>query len=87
MDLALLVENLINIQQIKTANQNILWPNIFTDRDFKEIMEDTVYCVIKYFRGNKALINMMVTISFDYDLGRYEKTWIKEIDIFLLLNQ
>ena len=66
----------------KTANQNVLWSNTCTDKEFKETMADAAYSVVKYFRGNMAFINMMVNISIDCDCdGKAKKPCMKDIGI------
>ena len=66
----------------KTANQNVVWSNICTDKEFKEVMADAAYSVVKYFRGNMAFINLMVNISIDCDCdGNAKKPCMKDIGI------
>jgi uncharacterized Fe-S center protein len=66
----------------KTANQNVVWSNVCTDKEFKEAMADAAYSVVKYFRGNMAFINMMVNISVDCDCdGNAKKPVMKDIGI------
>ena len=66
----------------KTANQNVVWNNICTDREFKEAMADAAYSVVKYFRGNMAFINLMVNISLDCDCdGKAKPPCMKDIGI------
>ena len=66
----------------KTANQNVVWSNTCTDKEFKETMADAAYSVVKYFRGNMAFINMMVNISIDCDCdGKAKKPCMKDIGI------
>jgi len=66
----------------KTANQNVVWSNTCTDKEFKETMADAAYSVVKYFRGNMAFINMMVNISKDCDCdGNAKPPCMKDIGI------
>ena len=66
----------------KTANQNVVWSNICTDKEFKEAMADAAYSIVKYFRGNMAFINLMVNISIDCDCdGKAKKPCMKDIGI------
>jgi uncharacterized Fe-S center protein len=66
----------------KTTNQNIVWSNVCTDKEFKEAMADAAYSIVKYFKGNMAFINMMVNISIDCDCdGNAKKPCMKDIGI------
>ena len=66
----------------KTANQNVVWSNVCTDKEFKEAMADAAYSIVKYFKGNMAFINMMVNISIDCDCnGSAKKPSMKDIGI------
>ena len=66
----------------KTADQNIVWSNTCTDKEFKEAMADAAYSVVKYFRGNMAFINLMVNISIDCDCnGKAKPPVMKDIGI------
>ena len=66
----------------KTTNQNIVWSNVCTDKEFKEAMADAAYSIVKYFKGNMAFINLMVNISIDCDCdGNAKKPCMKDIGI------
>ena len=66
----------------KTTNQNIVWSNCCTDKEFKEAMADAAYSIVKYFKGNMAFINMMVNISIECDCnGSAKKPNMKDIGI------
>jgi uncharacterized Fe-S center protein len=66
----------------KTANQNVVWSNCCTDKEFKEAMADAASSIVKFFRGNMAFINMMVNISIDCDCdGNAKPPVMKDIGI------
>ena len=66
----------------KTANQNVVWSNTCTDKEFKEAMADAAYSIVKYFKGNMAFINLMVNISIDCDCdGKAKKPCMKDMGI------
>ena len=66
----------------KTANQNVVWSNVCTDKEFKEAMADAALSIVRYFKGNMAFINLMVNISIDCDCnGKAKKPSMKDIGI------
>ena len=66
----------------KTANQNVVWSNVCTDKEFKEAMADAALSIVRYFKGNMAFINLMVNISIDCDCdGKAKKPCMKDIGI------
>ena len=66
----------------KTANQNVVWSNTCTDKEFKEAMADAALSIVRFFKGNMAFINMMVNISIDCDCdGNAKKPVMKDIGI------
>ena len=66
----------------KTKDQNNLWSNICSDKEFKEAMADAASSVVKFFKGNMAFINLMVNISVDCDCdGNAKPPVMKDIGI------
>ena len=66
----------------KTTDQNILWSNTCSNKEFKEAMADAASSVVKFFKGNMAFINLMVNISVDCDCdGNAKPPVMKDIGI------
>ncbi len=50
-----------------TLDQNILWDNLASQRDFIEAMADAASSIVKLFQNKIAYINVMCNISVDCD--------------------